>query len=131
MNKKADRAQMESDDVAAVNVLSTGERDNSARNIRMDDLNVFTPAQKKVGRSASSLNIGKKHERSTRLRSLSSSEESSSSHTMYPATKHAREAQTKIRGSSQRSFSRTKIARKMNIVDRCWVTAHEATTKGQ
>jgi hypothetical protein len=45
MNKKADRAQMESDDVAAVNVLSTGERDNSARNIRMDDLNVFTPAQ--------------------------------------------------------------------------------------
>jgi len=37
-NRKAESAQMESEDVAAVNVLSTGDKDIRARNIIMDDL---------------------------------------------------------------------------------------------
>ena len=43
INKIADKAQMESEDVAAVNVLKTGESDISARNINIDDLRVLTP----------------------------------------------------------------------------------------
>jgi hypothetical protein len=43
MNRHAAKAQMESDDVAAVNVLSTGESDMSDRNTKMDDLIIFAP----------------------------------------------------------------------------------------
>ncbi len=41
-NKAADRAQIESEDVAAVRVLKTGERDINARNIKIEDLSVVT-----------------------------------------------------------------------------------------
>lgn len=43
-NKNAERAQIESEDVAAVSVLSTGESDMSARNIKMDDLKALMSA---------------------------------------------------------------------------------------
>ena len=39
----ADSAQMESDEVAAVRVLRTGDRDMRARNIRIEDLTALTP----------------------------------------------------------------------------------------
>ena len=45
INKHAVRAQIESDDVAAVNVLNTGESDIRDRNTRIDDLTVFAPEQ--------------------------------------------------------------------------------------
>jgi hypothetical protein len=48
MNRKADRAQIESEDVAAVNVLSTGDRDSRARNTKIDDLNVFIPVHRGI-----------------------------------------------------------------------------------
>jgi hypothetical protein len=41
-------AQIESDDVAAVRVLRTGETDMSARKMRIEDFSVLTPARKKV-----------------------------------------------------------------------------------
>jgi hypothetical protein len=44
INKKADIAQIESEDVAAVNVFKTGERAISARKINIEDLVVFTSA---------------------------------------------------------------------------------------
>ena len=40
-NRAADRAQIESDDVAAVRVRSTGDNAMRARNIMMDDLNAL------------------------------------------------------------------------------------------
>jgi hypothetical protein len=43
MNRNTDTGQMESEDVAAVNVLSRGERDSRARNIKIEDLKDFTP----------------------------------------------------------------------------------------
>jgi hypothetical protein len=43
MNKKAERAQIESEDVAAVSVRKTGESDTSARNINIDDFSVLIP----------------------------------------------------------------------------------------
>lgn len=43
MNKIAERAHIESEDVAAVNVLNTGESDISARKISMDDFNALRP----------------------------------------------------------------------------------------
>jgi hypothetical protein len=45
MNRKAESAQIESEDVAAVNVLNTGDKDSKARNIKIDDLNVFIPRE--------------------------------------------------------------------------------------
>jgi hypothetical protein len=42
-NRKADNAQIESEDVAAVNVLSTGDNDMRARNIKMDDFKALRP----------------------------------------------------------------------------------------
>lgn len=41
MNKEAARAQMESDEVAAVRVLKTGDKDMSTRNIMIDDFITF------------------------------------------------------------------------------------------
>jgi hypothetical protein len=46
MNSEADRAQIESDEVAAVSVLSMGERANSARKTRMEDLIALAPGGK-------------------------------------------------------------------------------------
>lgn len=37
MNRMAERAQIESDDVAAVNVRSTGDSDINPRNIKIED----------------------------------------------------------------------------------------------
>ena len=62
INKRADKAQIESEDVAAVNVFKTGERDISARKINIDDFVVFTPADK---RKVSIIN-----EESTRIRTV-------------------------------------------------------------
>lgn len=45
MKRKAESAQIESEDVAAVNVLNTGDKDSKARNINIDDLNVFMPRE--------------------------------------------------------------------------------------
>ena len=44
-NRHAESAQMESDEVADVNVRSTGDRASRARKIRIDDLTVFAPEQ--------------------------------------------------------------------------------------
>ena len=44
MNKEAARAQMESDEVAAVSVLKTGDKDMSTRNIMIDDFITFRSA---------------------------------------------------------------------------------------
>ena len=41
MNRHAASAQIESEDVDAVSVFITGDRDSSARNAKMDDLTVF------------------------------------------------------------------------------------------
>lgn len=41
MNSTAERAQIESEEVAAVNVLNTGESDIRARNIRIEDFTAF------------------------------------------------------------------------------------------
>jgi hypothetical protein len=41
MNRHAASAQIESEDVDAVSVFITGDRDNSARNANIDDLTVF------------------------------------------------------------------------------------------
>jgi hypothetical protein len=43
MNRIAEIAQMESDDVAAVRVFNTGDRDMRARKIRIEDLSVLIP----------------------------------------------------------------------------------------
>jgi hypothetical protein len=43
VNRQAERAHMESEEVAAVNVLKTGVSDIKARNISMEDFSVFTP----------------------------------------------------------------------------------------
>lgn len=43
MNKKAESAQTESEDVAAVNVRNTGESDTNARNINIEDFSVLMP----------------------------------------------------------------------------------------
>jgi hypothetical protein len=43
-NRKADNAQMESEDVAAVNVLNTGDNDIRARNIKIDDFRALRPS---------------------------------------------------------------------------------------
>jgi len=41
INNAADNAHIESDDVAAVSVRSTGDRDSKARKTRMDDFITF------------------------------------------------------------------------------------------
>lgn len=41
MNKEAERAHMESEDVAAVKVRKTGDKDMSTRNIMIDDFNTL------------------------------------------------------------------------------------------
>ena len=41
MNRHAASAQIESEDVDAVSVFITGDKDNSARNANIDDLTVF------------------------------------------------------------------------------------------
>ena len=46
MNKKADRAQIESDEVASDKVLSTGDNATKAKNTRMADLAAFVPTSK-------------------------------------------------------------------------------------
>jgi hypothetical protein len=46
MNKMAESAHMESEEVAAVSVRNIGESDTNARNINMDDFNVLIPMKK-------------------------------------------------------------------------------------
>jgi hypothetical protein len=53
MNKHADKAQIESEDVAAVRVLRTGDSDNKARNTKIDDLNAL--ASDKTGKQVFTL----------------------------------------------------------------------------
>lgn len=48
MNKQAERAQIESDEVAALKVLSTGDSAMRARNTRRDDFRVLVPGQSKI-----------------------------------------------------------------------------------
>ncbi len=43
IKRTADNAQIESEDVAAVSVLRTGESDMRAKNINIDDFKAFTP----------------------------------------------------------------------------------------
>ena len=43
MNKHAESAQIESEDVAAVRVFRTGDNDISVRNTRMEAFTVFAP----------------------------------------------------------------------------------------
>jgi hypothetical protein len=49
MNRHAASAQIESEDVDAVNVFITGDNDNSARNANIDDLTVFASIAKANG----------------------------------------------------------------------------------
>lgn len=48
MNKEAARAQMESDEVAAVSVLRTGDKDMSTRNIMIDDFITFRSKKREL-----------------------------------------------------------------------------------
>lgn len=48
MNKLAERAHIESDDVAAVSVRNSGDSASNAKNTRIDDLTAFAPGQIKV-----------------------------------------------------------------------------------
>jgi hypothetical protein len=41
MNRHAESAHIESEEVAAVSVFKTGESDNRARNTKIDDLSVL------------------------------------------------------------------------------------------
>ena len=45
MNRHADRAQIESEDVAALRVFNTGDKDIKERNIRIDDFRCLTPGE--------------------------------------------------------------------------------------
>ena len=49
MNRHAESAQIESEDVDAVSVFITGDKDNSARNANIDDLTVFASTDKPTG----------------------------------------------------------------------------------
>ena len=49
MNKMAERAHIESEDVAAVKVLKTGARDMRARKINMDDLTALRSVYGSMG----------------------------------------------------------------------------------
>ena len=46
MNRHAASAQIESEDVDAVSVFITGDKDNSARNANIDDFTVFASTEK-------------------------------------------------------------------------------------
>lgn len=46
MKRAADNAHIESDDVAAVSVRSTGDSDNNARKTNMDDLMTLATVKK-------------------------------------------------------------------------------------
>ena len=50
-NRHAARAQIESEDVDAVNVFITGDKDNSARNANMEDFTVFASGDEPSGNS--------------------------------------------------------------------------------
>lgn len=49
MNRHAANAHIESEDVDAVSVFITGDKDNSARNANIDDLTVFASIDKTNG----------------------------------------------------------------------------------
>ena len=58
MNKQAVRAQIESDEVDADSVRSTGDSDNSARKTNIDDFNAFDPTRStKIFQFIRALNI--------------------------------------------------------------------------
>jgi hypothetical protein len=48
MNKRAERAQIVSDEVAAVSVRKTGESDMRARNIKIDDFRALRSGGRRV-----------------------------------------------------------------------------------
>ena len=48
MNRHAANAHIESEDVDAVSVFITGDKDNSARNANIDDLTVFASIDKQT-----------------------------------------------------------------------------------
>lgn len=49
MNRMAERAHIESEDVAAVKVRKTGARDMRARKINMDDLTALRSVDRSMG----------------------------------------------------------------------------------
>jgi|ERR1700691_5496501 hypothetical protein len=111
MKRHADKAQMESDDVAALKVFSTGDNAIRARKTKIDDLSVFVPAHNNGWLDlAGAENL---YKRFVFLCALLNLEHSSSSHVVYPPTKHVTVIQTRIRGSREHSLSLTKTARKM------------------
>jgi hypothetical protein len=58
MNRHAAIAQIESEDVDAVSVFITGDKDSSARNTNIDDLTVFASTDKQVGNGRLNIAVG-------------------------------------------------------------------------
>jgi hypothetical protein len=59
MNRHAASAQIESEDVDAVSVFITGDKDNSARNANMEDFTVFASFGEASGNSRFNTTAGK------------------------------------------------------------------------
>jgi len=57
INRHAASAQIESEDVDAVSVFITGDKDNSARNANIDDLTVFASTDDASGNGRLSTSI--------------------------------------------------------------------------
>lgn len=128
MNRQADMAQMESDDVAAVSVRSTGDTDMRAKNTNIEDLTTFAPGMN----FSYAIAEGALHTRvalaGTPRDACALLQQSRSSHTDQPARNAPTDAHTRARGSRRRSLRCTKMATNMTMVARCCVTAKEYCT---
>lgn len=139
--RDADSAQIESDEVASVSVLRTGDVTTSMRNTSMDDLIALTPRmsskrpyhQNRYSRDEMhGLNV-LVFFRSESLTSL----QSRASHSANPRGYIPMLDQIIVRGFSGSTpfcgprFRRMKSAMKRNMVERCWVTAQAERTSGR
>lgn len=66
-NRQADRAHIESEDVAADNVLRTGDKDIRARNMRMKGLKILTGPVSHFSKVRAKTEKEQSYERSSRL----------------------------------------------------------------
>ena len=127
MNRHAASAQIESEDVDAVSVFITGDKDNSARNANMEDFTVFASIDeaetagsvhelrgREGGRSRNERFVGFRT-----WRNFFASSISMACQTRYPMANENIDAHTRRRGSSIRSLICTKVVRKMNMVHVC------------
>ena len=128
MNRQADRAQMESDEVAAVSVRSTGDTDMRAKNTSIEDLTTFAPGicfNYAIAEGALHARVAPA---GTLRDACALLQQSRSSHTDQPARNTPTDTHTSARGSRRRSLRCTKTATNMTMVARCCVTAKEYCT---